>query len=119
MKKKKNKLGWFMRWWYSHLIFPAQYVSFKNTGQEELFWNIVTWYHFFFRSHFDFACKIKWYISRDIVAYIYIRSLTDLSSKAIYFNDKPCELIQVTDSLTPYKQVDGKIYEITGDSPVE
>lgn len=49
-----------MRWWYSHLIFPAQYVSFKDAGEEELFWNIVTWYHFF--NHYkDFVCKIQWY----------------------------------------------------------
>lgn len=107
-----------MRWWYSHLIFPVQYVSFKDAGEEELFWNIVTWYHFF--NHYEeFVCKIKWYISKDIVAYIYINNLQDWSTKAVYFNDKPCELIQVTDDLTPYKQVDGNIYEITGDSPVE
>ena len=43
----------------------------------------------------------------------------DITKKKVIFNDKPCELIQVTDDLTPYKQVDGNIYEITGDSPVE
>lgn len=118
MIKKRNKLGWFLRWYYSHLLFAAQYVSFKDADEEELFWNIVTWYHFF-NHHKDFVCKIQWYISKDIVAYIYIRNLEDWSTKAVYFNDKPCELIQVTDDLTPYKQVDGNIYEITGDSPVE
>lgn len=51
MIKKRNKLGWFLRWYYSHLLFAAQYVSFKDAGLEELFWNIVTWYHFF--RHFD------------------------------------------------------------------
>ena len=57
MIKKRNKLGWFLRWYYSHLLFAAQYVSFKDAGLEELFWNIVTWYHFF--RHFEeFTCKI-------------------------------------------------------------
>lgn len=118
MKKRKNKLGWFVRWWYSHLTFPAQYVSFKDSGEEELFWNIVTWHHFF--NHYkDFECKIQWYISKEIVACIYIRNLKDLSTKAIYFNNKPCELIQVTNGLASYKQVDGNIYKIIYDSSVE
>lgn len=74
MIKKRSKLGWFLRWYYSHLLFAAQYVSFKDAGLEELFWNIVTWYHFF--RHFEeFTCKIQWYVSKDIVAYIYIRDL--------------------------------------------
>lgn len=47
-----------MRWWYSHLIFPAQYVSFKDAGEEELFWNIVTWYHFF-NHHKDLYAKFS------------------------------------------------------------
>lgn len=107
-----------MRWWYSRLIFPTQYVSFKDANEEELFWNIVTWYHFF--NHYkDFECKIQWYFSKDIVAYIYIRNFEYLSAKAVYFNYKPCEIIQASLDLTPYKQVDGDIYEITYDSPVE
>lgn len=118
MIKRKNKLGWFLRWWYSHLLFVGQYVSFKDAGQEELFWNIVTWYHFF-HNHKDFACKVQWYVSDEIVAYIYIRGLIDWTSKAVYFRDIPCPLIQVTDALTCYKQVDGAIYEISSESPID
>lgn len=67
-----------MRWWYSHLIFPAQYVSFKDAGEEELFWNIVTWYHFF--RHFEeFTCKIQWYPFKG-----YGR---------LHFHSKPCGLV--------------------------
>ena len=73
-----------MRWLYSHLIFPVQYVSFKDAGEEEMFWNIVTWYDFF-RNYKDFVCKIKWYISKDIVAFIYIENLKDWSTKAVYY----------------------------------
>lgn len=114
----KNRLGWFMRWWYSHLLFPAQYVSFKDAGEEELFWNIVTWYHFF-NHHKDFVCKIDWWVLEDNSTCIYIVSLIDWSFKEVYFHDKPCPIIQVTDALTTYKQEDGKIYKITGDSSVE
>lgn len=118
MIKKRNKLGWFLRWYYSHLLFAAQYVSFKDAGLEELFWNIVTWYHFF--RHFEeFTCKIQWYVSKDMVAYIFIRNLADWSTKSICFNDKPCPLVQVTENLDCYKQVDGAIYEISNGSPVE
>lgn len=35
------------------------------------------------------------------------------------FNDKPCPLVQVTENLDCYKQVDGAIYEISNGSPVE
>lgn len=102
----------------SHLLFAAQYVSFKDAGLEELFWNIVTWYHFF--RHFEeFTCKIQWYVSKDMVAYIFIRNLADWSTKSICFNDKPCPLVQVTENLDCYKQVDGAIYEISNGSPVE
>ena len=39
-------------------------MSFKDAGLEELFWNIVTWYHFF--RHFEeFTCKIQWYVLKD------------------------------------------------------
>lgn len=118
MIKKRNKLEWFLRWYYSHLLFAAQYVSFKDAGLEELFWNIVTWYHFF--RHFEeFTCKIQWYVSKDMVAYIFIRNLADWSTKSICFNDKPCPLVQVTENLDCYKQVDGAIYEISNGSPVE
>ena len=118
MIKKRNKLGWFLRWYYSHLLFAAQYVSFKDAGLEELFWNIVTWYHFF--RHFEeFTCKIQWYVSKDMVACIFIRNLADWSTKSICFNDKPCPLVQVTENLDCYKQVDGAIYEISNGSPVE
>lgn len=34
-------------------------------------------------------------------------------------NDKPCPLVQVTENLDCYKQVDGAIYEISNGSPVE
>lgn len=67
----------------------------------------------------EFTCKIQWYVSKDIVAYIYIRNLADWSAKAVYFNDKPCPLVQVTENLDCYKQVDGAIYEISNGSPVE
>lgn len=75
MIKKRNKLGWFLRWYYSHLLFAAQYV--------------------------------------------FIRNLADWSTKSICFNDKPCPLVQVTENLDCYKQVDGAIYEISNGSPVE
>lgn len=41
------------------------------------------------------------------------------SSETVYFNDKPCPLVQVTENLDCYKQVDGAIYEISNGSPVE
>lgn len=57
---------------------------FQNAGLEELFWNIVTWYHFF--RHFEeFTCKIQWYVSKDMAAYIFIRNLADWSTKIHLF----------------------------------
>lgn len=118
MKKKRNKLNWFMRWLYSHLLFPAQYLSFKDAGMKDLFWNIITWYNFFIFNNY-YTCKVDWYISKKVSARICITNLsTWWRHKTVDFYDIPCDIIQIESDNVTYKQENGVIYEVTYDTPI-
>lgn len=116
MLKKKYKLSWLVKWWYSHFTFMGEFVSFSEANRLEMFWNILTWYRFFSWTH---HVDISWYCSEEVSARIVLWDPEGDYVKIISFYNTPLPLVQIGSELTTYKQVDGIIYEICGDSPIE
>lgn len=115
---KKFHLSWFLKLWY-RIIFKEQYFFFKDSGQINLFWNIVSWFHFFqFKMGSKYSADLYWSGIGNNKSTLYIEKFKK-TIRIISFNSVECQIIQIENETLAYKYIDGEIYQITYESDVE
>ena len=104
-----------MRWWYSHLIWPKKYRKLKNHSNTQMFWNALTWYHFFCFK-LDYYTRLSWF-GKNFTIRLEILAEDLYPVKTVYFMYSGTPVIEVEGKV--YKQEDGEIYELSYETPVK
>lgn len=107
---KPWKLNKFQKWLYKTFIFKGQYISFKDIGRLDLFWNIVSWYHFFNFKFKNGNAILAWRNSSSETGVLSVwNEATFELLCCVHFSYTVCKIIQVGEELETYKYDDNCI----------